>query len=321
MAAPPGFRVPAPRLPPKVAPPPKAGVNYTPAVLLMVDSDTAPTIATVYLNGGGQPQTGFAIPSNLGVTFKEAPYPFVAPGPGIAYYENQTHLVGGANVLVDVDNRQLVSIQTGNSTTAPVDYTQLQFIRHNGGFAPAGWQQPPAIDNTQIKSIPATGTPSSATEPTLSSAALGATSDQGAAGWKQSVSAAWADWAVGSVPGWVAGSRFYTRTRGISWSKVAAGDQGVLQSTNAIAGTVTLPAGVICDIGISLFDLASGAETPIAWPTAWSNILAQTITTSTLDILAQLKLVEPDYVISGGDATSTGNGWDVGTWDATPWDF
>jgi len=193
-------------------------------------------------------------------------------------------------------------------------------LDRNTPWLALGTTNPNPVDASGLASIPATGTPSAATAPTISSAALGAVNDQGAAGWKQSVSAAWADWSVGSVPGWVAGSRFYTRTHG-GTAVVAAGDRGVQQISNAILGTVTLPAGVICDIGISLFDLASGAETPIAWPAAWSNILAAQITSTTLDILAQLKLVEPDYVISGGDVTSTGNGWDVGTWDSVPWDF
>jgi hypothetical protein len=84
---------------------------------------------------------------------------------GVAYYDNRTTLTGGSFCYVDTAKKKIISIEQGNSTTAPVNPSDLfQFIKHDGAFNTSGnFQNPGPIDQTQLL-----GNPDYALAPTFS---------------------------------------------------------------------------------------------------------------------------------------------------------
>jgi hypothetical protein len=141
--------------------------NLKSAVIVAVDNPASPTQCTVLVGNMIPAQSGFTIQANLGMKFQQAPNPATVPPPGIAYWNNPVTGDGGSNCTVDVVARKLISIDTGVSTSAPVDYSALfQYLKHTGAYdSQHGFLQPPPVDVV----AQTTGTYQASRFPTLSS--------------------------------------------------------------------------------------------------------------------------------------------------------
>lgn len=128
-----------------------ADPTHVRAVIDGVDSLTSPAYVSVLPNNETPAENGFTVPANLGMKFAVAPTNGGTPPVGTAYVNNPTNHQGGSWCTVNMTTREVVSIDTAVSTSAPVDYSKLfQYIQHNGAFNAQGFQNPGYIDQTQL---------------------------------------------------------------------------------------------------------------------------------------------------------------------------
>lgn len=244
---------------------------------------TAPTLTSVSVgsvtsSGSGTPQ----IPLSWSVddwTSGNAPDWI---GQWIAYY--RTH---GTSVARPVANGSIGSqisfanvmlpLVVGESGDYGLAYTDATNSNTTPITWPSAWSNLGAqtLQNTALSVMPATGSPSIATAPTLSSVSAGTPYTLGGANAYVELEWTLADWTAGNAPGWVGMGHLVKRPNG--GTQVSLAGTFVVGETVALTQYVAYPAGEATDFGLQLSDIGAANQTPIVWPSAWENIAAQTM--------------------------------------------
>lgn len=206
--------------------------------------------------------------------------------------------VTGVVAFVGVDGQRLAAqptmpLQTGDSANYTV--TLPAFTNGTTYAATAAYVAPDGTHSSTVSlgthaaptyrlgdftAMPATGSPSIATEPTVSAAGMGAPSDTGAASARVSLTATLGDWT--SAPSWYAGGKIYHREHGTTDASECATFGS--QSGTSISLNAEYPAGESADFGLSVVDQA-GNETPITWPSQWSQSTRRYIQSGSLSVM------------------------------------
>lgn len=242
---------------------------------------TDSTMATLLIENEFPAESGYTIPANLGQTIQMAPNPLPSqPTAGVMYVNNPQLNEGGSWVTANRKTREIVSLDTGISTSAPVDYSNLfQDIRHDGAFNPKGFQDPPPIGQPHCQKMPDIV---KNTGPIIDSATV--PEPQGIDGSVYDLVATFvldpkqADyqetgqtWGGGTVPIWFQGMKFYRRLTSNPANVVEVADMG-FEGDLTWTQAVEVGANNTYDLGIAFLDL-SNRTSKIVWPAGSSDLI------------------------------------------------
>lgn len=270
-------------------------------VLTTCQGFTGSTMATILENNEFPALSGFSIPANLSQTIvvAQAVQPGTAPPTGVMFVNNPTSNEGGSWVTANKKTREIISLDTGVSTSAPVDYSQLfQYIKHSGAFNTetfVGFQNPPPIERTHAQQMPPAvfnGGPviDHATVPQpvgtdgsvydlLVTMVLATTQADGVT------------WSAGVEPPWFQGVKFYRRLTGSSNISqiVEVADMGY-EASMTYEQAIEVGANNTYDIGFAFIDLANNIS-KINWPSGSSDLVMPAIGGNTIGGLADVNLI------------------------------